>query len=97
MLISGIYLEGGPVIIGCADSPHGPLAGTLTATSVGTTTERMTVRETLDKAGKLFRLDLVPGTYNVQATLVGNVRLRPVRVTIPAGHSVRQDVFIIAF
>jgi hypothetical protein len=95
-LISGIYLRGGPIIIGCPDSPHGPLAGTLTATSVGTT-ERMTVSETLHKAGELFRLDLSPGTYNVSATLAGNARTLPVRVTIPAGRSVRQDVFVIAF
>jgi hypothetical protein len=156
-LISGIYLLGGPAIIGCPGSPHGPLAGTLTATpvgtastagtataaratasvgtqttvasatsvgttasvqtkapggettsvqtkapggettSVGTTTKHTVVRETLHKAGELFRLHLMPGTYNVQATLTGNVRTRPVRVTIPAGRSVRQDVFVLAF
>ena len=56
----------------------------------------MTVRETLHKSGRLFRLDLVPGTYRLTATLPGGgtIGARPVTVTILAGESVRQDVFI---
>jgi hypothetical protein len=93
-LISGLYVQGGPFIPGCKQEPRGPFAGTLTATSVGTTTERMTVRETLHKNGKLFVLSLVPGTYTLVATDTGGLRVAPQTVTIPQNRTVRQDVFV---
>jgi hypothetical protein len=91
-LIAGLYVQGGAFIVGCPQRPRGPYAGTLTATSVRT--GRRVARETLTKPGKLFVLALAPGRYVLRATESGGLRAAPVRVTIPAHRTVRQDVFI---
>jgi hypothetical protein len=91
-LIAGLYVQGGAFIVGCPQRPRGPYAGTLTATSVRT--GRRVARETLTKPGKLFVLALAPGRYVLRATESGGLRGAPVRVTIPAHRTVRQDVFI---
>jgi hypothetical protein len=91
-LVAGLYVQGGAFIVGCPQGPRGPFAGTLTATSVRT--GKRAARETLTRSGKLFVLALAPGRYLLRAIDSGGLRSAPVRVTIPAHRTVRQDVFI---
>ena len=91
-LVAGLYVQGGAYVMGCSPQPRGPFAGTLSATS--TRTGRIVARETLRRSGKLFVLALAPGRYLLRATESGGLRSAPVRVTIPAHRTVREDVFI---
>jgi hypothetical protein len=91
-LVAGLYVQGGAFIVGCPQGPRGPFAGTLTATSVRT--GKRVAREKLTRSGKLFVLALAPGRYLLRAIDSGGLRSAPVRVTIPAHRTVRQDVFI---
>jgi hypothetical protein len=54
---------------------------------------KIIARETLDVAGKLFVLPVMPGNYTISATIANGVRLRPVSVTVRKGHTVRHDLF----
>jgi hypothetical protein len=91
-LVSGLYVQGGAFIVGCPQGPRGPFAGTLSA--ISTRTGKRVARETLTRPGKLFVLTLAPGSYLLRATDAGGLAAAPVRVTIPAHRTVRQDVFI---
>jgi hypothetical protein len=91
-LVAGLYLQGGAFVIGCAQEPRGPFAGTIRVSS--THTGKLVARQTLRHSGKLFVLKLVPGTYMVRARNSGGVAAAPVRVTVPANRTVRQDLFI---
>jgi hypothetical protein len=92
-LVSGLYLQGGPLPpIGCHPEPHGPLAGTLTVYDAKT--GRRVAHETLRHAGQLFTIALHPGSYRVSAVDSGGLRTRPQTVTIPSHRTVRQDVFL---
>jgi hypothetical protein len=92
-LVSGFYLQGGPIPpIGCKPEPRGPLAGTLSVHDAKT--GRRVARETLHSAGHLFTISLHPGTYRVTAAEAGGLRTRPQTVTITSHHTVRQDVFL---
>jgi len=92
-LVAGLYVEGGPAPLpGCPQQPRGPFRGTLTAVSART--GAVVARRTLHADGRLFVLPLAPGTYLLRATSAGGLRTLPQRVTIPAHHTVRQDVFV---
>ena len=91
-LVAGLYMQGGAFIVGCPQGPRGPFAGTLSAMS--TRTGERVARETLTRPGRLFVLVLPPGRYLLRATNAGGLAAVPVRVTIPAHRTVRQDVFI---
>lgn len=92
-LVAGIYIQGGAIIPGCPMRPRGPYAGTVTVYRAKTGAR--VASETLHADGRLFTIALAPGTYVVRATeRGGGLRIGPLRVTIPPGHRVRDDLFI---
>jgi hypothetical protein len=92
-LVSGLYLQGGPIPpAGCHPEPRGPLAGTLSV--YGARSGRRVAHETLRHDGRLFTIALRPGTYRVTAVDSGGLRTRAQTVTIAAHRTVREDVFI---
>jgi hypothetical protein len=97
-LVSGIFLEGGPLVIystpGCVrhDPPETPRAGTITVTDPST--DAVVATRTV-AAGQLADIPLAPGAYAVSGSAGGLSALTtPVMVTIPAGFTVRQDVTV---
>jgi len=91
-LVAGIYVQGGAIVPGCTMRPRGPFAGTVTVYNA--TTGARVASETLRTDGRLFAIALAPGTYTVRAQERGGLRIRPMTVTIPRGHRVRDDLFI---
>lgn len=91
-LVAGIYIQGGAIIPGCKMAPRGPYAGTVTVFDASTGAR--VASETLHADGRLFRIALAPGTYTVRARERGGLRIGPLRVSIPPGHRVRDDLFI---
>jgi len=90
--LAGIYVQGGAIVPGCTMRPRGPFAGTVTVYNA--TTGARVASETLRTDGRLFAIALAPGTYTVRAQERGGLRIRPMTVTIPRGHRVRDDLFI---
>ena len=97
-LISGLFIEGGPLILfsnpGCTFKPEQPGAGTISVTDPGT--GAIVATETVS-AGRLASFSLVPGTYRINGTFAdatadGAPFTAHTTVTIPAGEIVRQDV-----
>lgn len=91
-LVAGIYVQGGAIIPGCTMRPRGPYAGTVTVFNASTGAR--VASETLHADGRLFRIALAPGTYEVRARERGGLRIGPLTVTIPRGHRVRDDLFV---
>jgi hypothetical protein len=86
-IVVGLYFQGGALIPGCRPQPRGPYAGTVSVSAHG----RVVARETLQIAGRLFVLRVMPGTYVIDAR--DNAPLRPVAVTVHRDQTVRQDLF----
>jgi hypothetical protein len=93
-LISGVFLDGGPLVLRPTCQPGTPLPGTITIVNPAT---GATVASTTVATGKLATFPLAPGTYTIDGTLANAtsggavMRTRPQTVTIPAGMTVRQD------
>jgi hypothetical protein len=93
-LASGVFLDGGPLVLRPTCLPGTPSPGTITI--VNPTTAATVARSTV-ATGKLATFPLPPGTYTIQGTLANAtsdgapIRTRPQTVTIPAGMTVRQD------
>ncbi len=96
-LVSGLFLDGGPLRL----SPHcrsgTPSPGTITVTSSST---GAIVASDSVASGQLATIPLAPGTYTIQGTF-GNafsngqaMRTPQQQVTIAAGYTVRQDVVV---
>ncbi len=93
-LVSGLFLDGGPLRRAPRCRSGTPSPGTITVTS------RTGVIIASDKVhtGKLARIRLAPGTYTVRGTFADATRngqpieTQPQTVTIPAGETVREDV-----
>ena len=94
-LISGLYLDGGPLRFVPRCGPGTPAAGTITVASPTTGT---VVASDNVVNGQLATIPLTPGTYTITGTFanafVNNqpIETLPLQVTIPAGDTVRQDV-----
>lgn len=96
-LISGVYLEGGPLIMRARCRPGTPSAGTVEVVDPqsGAVIASATVAE-----GRLATFPLAPGSYTVEGSLANGtsggepMRTRPQTVTIAAGQSVRQDTTV---
>jgi hypothetical protein len=99
-LVSGLFLEGGPLILfsnpRCTFKPEQPWAGTVTVSDprTGTTVATETV-----PAGRLARFRLAAGTYTINATFAnatgnGEPFMAHTTVTIPDGKTVRQDITV---
>ena len=98
-LVSGLFVEGGPLVLfsaaRCRSRPARSWAGTITvadpATGAIVATESVA-------AGRLATIDLAPGLYSVSGTFASasangrGLQTRPVAVQIRAGKTVRQDV-----
>ena len=91
-LVTGLYVQGGAIILGCPQEPRGPYAGTLTVRKADT--GRIVASETLARPGRLFRVALPPGRYRISAAEASGLQTLPQTVTIPRHRTVRQDVFI---
>lgn len=97
-LISGIYLSGGPATPPwvCPRVPA-PSAGTISVVNPAT---GATVVNADVVQGQLATIPLAPGTYTIEGTdsdAHSNgiaMRAGPQTVTIPAGMTVRQDIFV---
>jgi hypothetical protein len=94
-LVSGLYLDGGPLSFVPRCGPGTPTAGTITVTSP--TTGAVVASDNVAN-GQLATVPLAPGTYTITGTFahafVNNqpIETLPLQVTIPAGDTVRQDV-----
>ena len=100
-LISGLYLDGGPLRLWseprCTFHPGVPGAGTITVRDPdsGSVVATQTVT-----SGHLATIPLAPGTYTVEGTFGDAIingqpgRSFPKTVQIPAGKTVRQDVVL---
>jgi hypothetical protein len=93
-LLSGIYLDGGPLVSSPRCRKGVPSAGTITVAESGS--GRVVASQTV-ASGQLASIALAPGTYLLTGTFgdaAANNRpiAPPQSVTIPAGHSVREDV-----
>lgn len=95
-IVVGIYWQGGAYVPHCRQEPHGPDAGTVTVWAGG----KKVASETLKRDGVLFRLHVKPGTYRISGSDSGfTANSAPsgpltARVTVTAGHTVRQDLFV---
>ena len=96
-LISGIYLSGGPATPPwmCPRVPA-PSAGTISVVNpTGATVASADVVQ-----GQLATIPLAPGTYTIDGTDLDAhqngiaMKTAPQTVTIPAGTTVRQDIFV---
>ena len=93
-LRSGVFLDGGPLVLRPTCRAGTPLAGTITIVNPAT---GATVASATVAAGKLATFPLAPGTYTIDGTLANAssgaapMRTRPQTVTITAGMTVRQD------
>ena len=91
-IITGIYLEGGPIPLpGCTQQPIGPQAGTVEVLLPGST---QVVASAAVGEGQLAVLVVPPGTYSVESTSQDLGQPFPVTVTVAAGQTVRQDINI---
>ncbi|HEY3828569.1 MAG TPA: hypothetical protein VGL57_05180 [Solirubrobacteraceae bacterium] len=94
-LISGLFLDGGPLRMSPRCRQGEPAAGTIEVTDAVT---GAVVASRAVAAGKLAEIALAPGAYAVRGTFVSAtvngrpITTPPVTVTISAGKTVRQDV-----
>lgn len=98
-LVSGLYLDGGPISLRsaprCASLSGNPSAGTITVTdpASGAIVATETVVE-----GQLARIHLPTGTYTITGTFANSfsdnqhIQSQPRTVTISSRQTVRQDV-----
>jgi hypothetical protein len=94
-LVSGLFLDGGPLRRAKRCRRGTPAAGTITVTSQAT---GKTVADDTLATGRLARIRLAPGTYTIAGTFADAfangqpIQARPRTVTIAADTTVRQDV-----
>lgn len=100
-LISGLYIVGGPLRLWsephCMPRPGEPGAGTVTVRDPANGS--IVAAQTITR-GHLATIALAPGTYTIQGTFA-NATINsqpgesfPTTVEIPAGKTIRQDVFL---
>lgn len=93
-LVSGLFLDGGPLRHAPRCRSGTPWAGTITVTNPA----GMVIASDKVHAGKLARIRLAPGTYAIHGTFANATRngqpieTEPQTVTITAGETVREDV-----
>jgi hypothetical protein len=93
-LVSGLFLDGGPLRRTPRCRSGTPWAGTIT---VANRAGKVVASDKVH-TGKLARIRLVPGTYTIHGTFADATRngqpieTEPQTVTIPAGEIVREDV-----
>jgi len=94
-LVSGLYLDGGPLTFSPRCRSGIPSAGTITVVDPST---NATVATATVAQGHLGTIPLAPGTYAIEGTF-GNatsnnqpITTPPQTVTVIAGQAVRQDV-----
>jgi hypothetical protein len=99
-LISGFYLEGGPVMRfsapGCRLPAPPPQAGTVEVIDAAT---GVTVATQSSVNGKFVEIPLAAGTYTIVGTFLeaafnGSHPTQTESITIPPGHSLREDFFL---
>jgi hypothetical protein len=96
-LVSGLFLDGGPLRSSPRCQVGTPSPGTITVTSP--TTGAVIASDSV-ASGQLATIPLVPGTYAIQGTFGdafanGQAMRTPLQqVTIVAGYTVRQDVVV---
>ena len=94
-LVSGLFLDGGPLRRRPRCRPGKPAAGTITV--VNPRTGKVVASDSVGD-GQLARIPLTRGTYTVTGTFATAFRnnqpiqTQPRTITIPAGRTVRQDV-----
>jgi hypothetical protein len=94
-LVTGLFVEGGPLIYRsapvCKDLVGKSTSGTITIiNSVGTVlANNMAV-----SAGQLLYVNVQPGTYTVSGKFSGGTAIGPITVNVPSGEIVRQDLVL---
>jgi hypothetical protein len=94
-LVTGLFVEGGPVVFRsapvCKDLVGKSTSGTITVVnSVGTVlANKMAV-----SAGQLLYVNVQPGAYTVSGTFSGGTAIGPITVNVPSGEIVRQDLVL---
>jgi hypothetical protein len=94
-LITGLFLEGGPLVNRsapvCKDLVGKSTSGTITVVnSVGT----VLANNMALTAGQLLYVNVQPGVYTVSGKLSGDTALGPITVNVPSGEIVRQDLVL---
>jgi len=94
-LITGLFVEGGPLIFRsapvCKDLVGKSTSGTITVVnSVGT----VLAKNMALSAGQLLYVNVQPGTYTVSGKFSGGTPIGPITVTVPSGEMVRQDLVL---
>jgi len=94
-LITGVFLEGGPLVFrsapACKDLVGKSSSGTITITnSVGT----VLANNMALSAGQLLYVNVQPGAYTISGTFTGGSALGPITVNVPSGEIVRQDLVL---
>jgi hypothetical protein len=93
-LVSGLFLDGGPLRHAARCRSGTPSPGTITVTSQ----TGMVIASDKVATGQLARIRLAPGTYTVHGTFADatsngqSIEAEPQTVTIAAGETVREDV-----
>ena len=100
-LVSGLFLQGGPLVIfstpHCASGPGKSSAGTITVDDAG---DGHQIASMTVAAGALASFDLAPGRYTIIGTFANAtmnsqpIQTQPKTVTVRAGNTVRQDVVV---
>jgi len=93
-LVTGLFIEGGPLVLRSARSCKALVgkssAGTITvANSAGTD-----IADNAVAAGQLLEVALSPGTYTVSGVFANGMTVGPMSVTVPSGEVVRQDLVL---
>jgi hypothetical protein len=94
-LVTGIYLEGGPLVLfsapRCAHRAGMPSAGTITVSGRpgGGVVATQAVGD-----GRLAKIPLPPGSYTITGKFADGGRTFTQDVVIPPGKTVRQDVIL---
>ncbi len=94
-LKTGLFVEGGPLVLrsapSCKELVGTSSAGTITvANAAGTViADNAVVTE-----GQLLAIMLSPGAYTVSGVFAGGNAVGPITVTVPAGEVVRQDLVL---
>jgi hypothetical protein len=94
-LITGLFIEGGPLVLRsapvCKKIVGKSSGGTITITnSVGSIiANNMTLT-----AGQLLYVNVQPGAYTVSGVFSGGLKSGPITVNVPSGDVVRQDVVL---
>jgi hypothetical protein len=94
-LITGLFVEGGPLVLRsapvCKTLVGKSTSGTITITnSFGT----VIANNMALSAGQLLSVNVPAGSYTITGKLSGGTSLGPITVNVPAGEVVRQDLVL---